>query len=147
MSEIDFTSMIFPENHRTTGWLTKFKKALYKMRTSVDSFSLLVFLNAGREAVSLTRPLPRTDSLSGCLLEASLTRTAPHSLLEAPSLGSQSSSPISGSRPYITGTNLLDDDSFLSKEVVCLSTSVFSATRSVSGADVAMLEASTDNVS
>ena len=101
MSDVVFTSMIFAEMFRTTGLMITLKKALYKMRTSVDSFSLLVFLNAGREGVSLTRPVPRTDSLSGCLLEASLTRTAPQSLLEAPSLGSQSSSPISDFRAFI----------------------------------------------
>ena len=136
MSEIDFTSMIFPENHRTTGWLTKFKKALYKMRTSVDSFSLLVFLNAGREGASLTLHAPRTDFLSSSLLKASLSRPDPQSLLEPPSLGSHSSSPISGSRPFIIGTNILGDNSFLSKEAVCLSASGFSATRSVAGVEL-----------
>ena len=128
MSDTDLTSMIFPVKCITTGWLATLKKALYKMRTNVDSFSLLVFLNAGREGASLTR----TDSPSGSLLEASLARTVPQSLLVH----------SSGSCPFITGTNLLDDDSFLSKEA-----SVFSATHSVSGADVAMLDASADDAS
>ena len=50
---IDFTSMIFPEKCITTGWQTKLKKALYKRKSNVDSFSLLVFLKAGREGVTL----------------------------------------------------------------------------------------------
>ena len=58
MSDIDFTRMIFPEKWRMTGWVTKVTKALYKMRTNVDSFSLLVFVKAGREGASLARPAP-----------------------------------------------------------------------------------------
>ena len=136
MSDIDLTSMIFPVKRRTTTWLKKLTKALYKMRTKVDSFSLLVFLNAGREGASLTLHAPRTDSLSSSLLKASLSRPEPQSLLEPPSLGSHSSSPISGSRPFIIGTNLLGDNSFLSKEAVCLSASDFCATRSVAGVEL-----------
>ena len=132
MSDIDLTSMIFPVKRRTTTWLKKLKKALYKMRTKVDSFSLLVFLNAGREGASLTLHAPRTDSLSSSLLKASLSRPDTQSLLEPPSLGSHSSS---GSRPFIIGTNLLGDNSFLSKEAVCLSASDFCATRSVAGVE------------
>ena len=56
MMEINFTRMTFPEKWRTTGWVTKLKKALYKMKTNVDNFSLLVFLKAGREGAPLTRP-------------------------------------------------------------------------------------------
>ena len=72
MSELKFTSKTFPVKSRTTGRMTKLKKVLYKMRTNVDSFSLLVFVNGGREGAFLA---PSTDSLSGCILEASLTRT------------------------------------------------------------------------
>ena len=143
------------------------------MRTNVESFSLLVFVNAGSEGATLTLPAPWTDSLSGCILEASrpalsndslsqsplkasLTRTAPridplfgslfdaslarpasHSLLQAPSLDSHSSSPMPDSCLVKTDANLLDDDSFLSTELVCLS-----AACSVSGADVPVLELS-----
>ena len=67
---IDFTSMIFPEKCITTGWLMKLKKALYKTKSNVDSFSLLVFLKAGREGETLIRPALQTGSRS--LLEASL---------------------------------------------------------------------------
>ena len=157
MSDIDLTSMIFPVNRRTTGWLIKLKKALYKMRTNVESFSLLVFVNAGSEGATLTLPAPWTDSLSGCILEASrpraalsndslsqsplkasrtapridplfgslfdasLARPASHSLLQAPSPDSHSSSPMPDSCLFKTDANLLDADSFLLTELVCLS--------------------------
>ena len=58
MSEIEFTSMIFPVNHRTIGRLTNLKQTLHQMRTNVDSFSLLMFLNGGREGATLTRTAP-----------------------------------------------------------------------------------------
>ena len=58
MREIDLTRMMLPVNRRTTGWMTKLKKALYKMRTNVESFSLLVFVNAGSEGATLTLPAP-----------------------------------------------------------------------------------------
>ena len=136
MTDIEFKSKTFPVKRRTGYRLRNLKQVVYKMRTNVDSFSLLVFLNAGREGASLTLHAPRTDSLSQSLLKASLSRPDPQSLLEPPSLGSHSSSPISGSRPFIIGTNLLGDNSFLSKEAVCLSASDFCATRSVAGVEL-----------
>ena len=73
MSDLKFTSKIFPVKPITTGWLTKLKKVVYRMRTNVDIFSLLAFVNGGREGASLGLPPPSTDSR--CILEASLTRT------------------------------------------------------------------------
>ena len=139
------------------------------MRTNVDNFSLLVFLNGGREGA------PRTDSLSGCSIRKayrtrplsipwtdflSRSRTSPQYLLETLSLCSHSSSPKSDSPLFCSGTDLPADDLALSLSgfsgfsgfsgtdlpgddvALSLSASGFSATCSVSGADVSMLDAS-----
>ena len=52
MRDVVFTSMIFAEMCRTTGLMMTLKKALFKMRTNVDSFSLRVFVKAGREGAT-----------------------------------------------------------------------------------------------
>ena len=83
MSDIAFTRMTFPEKCKTNGWLMKLKKALYKTKTNVDIFSLLVSLKAGRDKLFLFPGFLSSSLLKDSLIILDRQTCPPRSLLEA----------------------------------------------------------------